>query len=304
MLISTRTLERQLDCVGRLYRFVSLDELGEHLESGARTARPLAAVTFDDGYRDSYQHAFPLLRKKGIPAAVFVVTDLLGTSQLQTHDRLHLALARLLEQSGGARRLAGLVARLHLEPPGLEKTLVGKPVNAFRVMRVLFESLSASDLERVLESLAAEGVGETRADALLPLTWEMVAEMSRGGFTVGSHTHRHVPLNHESRDRVREELRTSRRMLETRLGMPIRHFAYPDGRFDASVVDEVAAAGYRYAYTTCRHRDSRLPLLTVPRRCLWENSSRDRSGRFSAAVLQCQVRGVFDFVNPCRQRHA
>ena len=71
-----------------------------------------------------------------------------------------------------------------------------------------------------------------------------------------------------------------------------------------AVVDEVAAAGYRYAYTTCRHRDARHPLLTVPRRCLWENSSRDRSARFSSAVMQCQVRGVFDFVSPCRQAHA
>lgn len=304
MLVSTRTLERQLDCVGRLHRFVSLDELGDHLESGARAARPLAAVTFDDGYRDVYEHAFPLLRKKGIPAAVFVVTDLVGTSRLHTHDRLHLALARLLEQPGGSRRLARLVARLRLEQPGLKEISVEKPVTAFQAMRMLFESLTASDLERVLESLASECVEETSAAALLPLTWEMVAEMSRGGFTVGSHTHRHVPLTHESRVRVREELRTSRDILESRLGTAVRHFAYPDGRFDGAVVDEVAAAGYRYAYTTCGHRDSRRPLLTVPRRCLWENSSRDRSARFSPAVMRCQIRGVFDFVNPCRQRHA
>ncbi len=269
-----------------------------------RTARPLAAVTFDDGYRDVYEHAFPLLRKKGIPAAVFVVTDLVGTSRLHTHDRLHLALTRVLEHPGGARRLARLVARLRLERAGVEEISVGKPANAFRAMRVLFESLSASEIERVLDSLAAEGIEETGAAALLPLTWEMVAEMSRGGFTVGSHTHRHVPLTHEGRDRVREELRTSREMLETRLGTPVRHFAYPDGRFDAAVVDEVAAAGYRYAYTTCGHRDPRRPLLTVPRRCLWENSSRGRSGRFSAAVMQCQIRGVFDFASPCRQSHA
>ena len=61
--------------------FVSLDELGQRLSEGRRDDRPLAAVTFDDGYRDVYENAFPMLVRKGIPAAVFVVTKLIGTSR-------------------------------------------------------------------------------------------------------------------------------------------------------------------------------------------------------------------------------
>lgn len=304
MRISTRMLERQLDSVGRDHRFVSLDELGEHLEAGTPTARPLAAVTFDDGYRDFHEHAFPLLKRKGVPAAVFVVTDLLGTSRLQRHDRVYLSLAWLLAQDGGPARFLRILAGLGLPRPALRSVGAGLRPNVFAAVRALLETLTSADLERAVAAFDAEsGAPEAAHPELRPLTWEMVAEMSRAGITIGSHTRSHALLTHESRDRVREELRTSREMLETRLGTPVRHFAYPDGRFDAAVVDEVAAAGYRYAYTTCRHRDPRRPLLTVPRRCLWENSSGDRSGRFSPAVMQCQVRGVFDFVNPCRQSH-
>ena len=94
MLTSSRMLEAQLDWIGRRYRFVSLDELGRELDRGGAAGRPLAAVTFDDGYRDVHDVAMPVLARKGIPAAVFVVTDLVGTGQAQVHDRLYMLLRR------------------------------------------------------------------------------------------------------------------------------------------------------------------------------------------------------------------
>ena len=80
MLVSRQMLERHLDWIGRRFRFVSLDELGARLDASDSRDDPIAAITFDDGYRDFYDHALPLLKQKGIPAAVFVVTDLVGTT--------------------------------------------------------------------------------------------------------------------------------------------------------------------------------------------------------------------------------
>ena len=76
MLVSRATLERQLAGVDRRYRFVGLDELARAVEDGsaASAKRPLAAVTFDDGYADVFHVGFPLLRRMGIPPAVFVPT--------------------------------------------------------------------------------------------------------------------------------------------------------------------------------------------------------------------------------------
>ena len=69
-------------------------------------------------------------------------------------------------------------------------------------------------------------------------------------------------------------------------------------------VEAVARAGYRFAYTTCHHRDRRHPLLTIPRCVLWENSCLDPGGRFSAAVASCVTSGIFHFASGCRHRHA
>ena len=89
MLISRRMFEQHIDWIGRTFRFVTLDEIGEHMLAGAPFIEPVAAVTFDDGYRDVHEHALPVLKRKGIPAAMFVVTNLVGQPSWQIHDKLY-----------------------------------------------------------------------------------------------------------------------------------------------------------------------------------------------------------------------
>ena len=136
------------------------------------------------------------------------------------------------------------------------------------------------------------------------MDWAMLQEMQRAGIHIGSHTLSHALLTNESMGKVVAEVEDSRREITHRLGVPPLHFAYPDGRFDRSVVAAVADAGYRFGYTTCRHQEPACPTLTVPRRLLWENACLDGFGRFSPAVMSCQVNGVFDFAARCRVDHA
>src|SRR5690606_31032371 len=58
MLTSARMFERHLDCLGRDFQFVSLDEIGEHRAAGRPFTHPVCAITFDDGYEDNYEVAF------------------------------------------------------------------------------------------------------------------------------------------------------------------------------------------------------------------------------------------------------
>ena len=303
MLISSRMLEQHLDWIGRRFRFVSLDEVASHLESGRESA--VAAVTFDDGYRDVYQHAYPLLKRKGIPSAVFVVTDLVGTSNLQLHDRLYLLLGRAHSASVPARRPFGQVlTALGARLPEVAQ-LGAAAGDAVALGRALLDRLSQAEVLGVCDSLEAElgpSRGETPA-ALLPLTWEMLAEMHRGGVTIGSHTRTHALLTNEPPQRILDEAAGSRRELERRLGITVDHFAYPAGRFDSCVVSAVAASGYRFGYTTCSHRDRAHPLLTIARRVLWQGSCLDALGRFSSTMMSCQVKTPLDFRNRCRQEH-
>ena len=289
--VSVRTLEKQLDCVGRRFRFVSLDELGARLEEG--NASGLAAVTFDDGYVDFDESAFPLLQRKGIPAAVFVVTSLLEGAGGFLHERLYAALDAALRKWGVERTRVFLSERAW--------NAIDPAEGAFAALRSLLGSLDQGALTRLCVALENE-LGEIPT-APRSLNWEQLVRMSRAGLTIGSHTQTHTRLAGESADRVRYELEASRATLERKLGGRIAHFAYPDGSFDAAAVRAVAGAGYRFAYTGCRHRDSRHPHLTVPRRVLWEGSTLGAFGGFSAQVLNNQINGVFDFTHRCPGGH-
>lgn len=305
MLVSRAMLARQLDWIERRYRFVTLDELTDELRNGRRPGRRAAAITFDDGFRDVYELAFPLLRSKGIPFAVFVITDLISTGRVPPADHLHLLLSgALADGPASARRLVRLVAGLEpgLVPAARLRRLAA--AGSVSLLRALLELLPQERLLRVIAALEARVAIERRALAEhRMMTWEMLRDMRRAGVVVGSHSRTHPLLSLESRERAEHEITGSRRLLEERLGGPIRHFAYPDGSFDAATVAAVAAAGYESAYTTCRHRDPRRPLLTIPRVLLWERSGLDVFGRFSAPVMECTAGGTFDRVAGCRLAH-
>ena len=301
MLVSRGMFEAHLDWIGRHYRFVSFDELSTHLVSGEAFDQPVAAVSFDDGYADVYENAFPVLKRKGIPAAVFVVTDLIGTSQIQIYDKLYLLLTRDLSQrSSNPTALARSLSLLGLRPPA-DTRVFGDP---FTAMRFLFTTLPHAKLRRLIEVLEGQvRVESDDLDRLYSMTWDMISEMHRAGVTIGSHTRRHALLTHETPDTVVDELVASREQLERKLGVPSRCFAYPDGQFNPAVVTAVAAAGYGLAFTTCRHSDACYPTLTVSRRVLWEHSMATTAARFSSSIASCHVNGFFDFVHGCPHDH-
>jgi len=299
MLVSQQMLERHLDWLGRRFRFVSLDELGARLGGSDGSHDAIMAITFDDGYRDFYDHAFPLLMQKGIPAAVFVVTGLVNTTGVQTHDKLYLLLvrrfaARAWRPGELARMLQGFGVLL---PNITAKT-------PFQATRALLEALPEESIRRVVAALEAEApIPEDTFKPFQSLTWEMLDRLQRAGMTIGSHTRTHVLMTNESGRRLVDEVTGSREEIERRMGTGVRHFAYPSGQFNTDSVNAVANAGYRFGYTVCRHRDAERPQLTVPRTLLWENSCRDFRGAFSGLILSCQIHRAFDVVSGCRQRH-
>jgi len=302
MLIGRAMFERHIDLIGRHFEFVSLDDIGKHIASGSPFTKRVAAITFDDGYRDVYEQAYPQLKRKGIPAAVFVVTDLVGQPSWQHHDRLYRLVAKAFAVwDRPQRQMLALLSDLGL--PVARRLESGATTdNPLRMVSTLMPELSHADVEVVLGGLEA-AVGDGFGSAPRTLTWEMLLEMRRAGFVVGSHTETHVSLPTESANTVAEELESSKRALEQHLGEPIAHFAYPGGQFTDTVVEAVDRTGYRFGYTACPHGNARFPHLTIERLLLWEESSVDANGRFSEDILSCQAHGLWPPTRKCQVRH-
>lgn len=302
-LTSCAMFERHLDVVGRHFRFATLDEIGQHLTSGEPFTERVAAVTFDDGYRDNYELAFPILQRKGIPAAIFVVTDLVGQAHWQIHDKLYHLLTRAFAAWSDPRReLAALLHGLGLPAARLLRSRVAA-TTPLTAISALLPDLSQGNVGRVMQAL--EALVGTDDDSRIPLslTWPMIDEMHRAGVIIGSHTRTHISLPAESPDSVRRELDGSKRAIEERTGTPVVHFAYPGGQFTARDVAALEQSGYRFGYTACPHQDARHPTLTIERLLLWEGSSVDGAGRFSPAILSCQINDLWPPARTCARVH-
>jgi peptidoglycan/xylan/chitin deacetylase (PgdA/CDA1 family) len=303
MLISTAMFERHLDSIGRHFRFVDLDEVGEAVRNGVPFDRPVAAVTFDDGYRDVHENAMPILLRKGIPAASFVVTDLVGTPGWQMHDKLFRLLDKGFTQWDNPRRqIHGVLTDLGLPASDILRDR-GQSRTPMLMVSALLPNLSRYDVGRVAAYLECN-VGNGFVPVPEAVTWPMVKEWRTKGLTIGSHTRTHVSLPMEHAESLDDELRGSKQVLEEQLGEPIHHFAYPGGQFTSAVVESLARVGYRYAYTACPHNEPRHPELTIERLLLWEGSSIDADGQFSEAIFNCQTRDLWPPARVCHRAHA
>jgi len=292
MLIGIRMLEQHLDWLARNYRLLALSEIAPLFDRPAESGMPPAAVTFDDGYPDFYELAFPLLQRKGIPATLFVVTDFIDSPRIHSHDALYLLLKRRVALSAIPTTIDGYpIPNLLTLPP-------------FEATRLLIESLPLRILSRVIEIMNLEDpVAGEALNASRSVTWEMINQMKRAGITIGSHTENHILLPNESAQVAANEAAGSRTTLAAGLKDQVHHIAYPSGAWDDVSLQASQAAGYRYGFTTCAHRSTELPSLTIPRTLLWERSCLGRDGKFSGSVMSCLIEGAFDFVGGCRKSH-
>ena len=302
-LVSTRTLVRQLEWIARRYEICPLEELDER-ENSRRKNKPLVAITFDDGYADVYHNAFPVLVKKGMPFTVFASTDYIGGRELFPHDELYLRLHSLLSEYEGATTRLGEMLHSTACWREIEPVFSVTSTEPFRLTRAMLGAFRQEHIKTILEILRVNTeLPESVAEQSYAMSWNMLTEMQRAGVLIGCHSKSHAILTNEDAGTVVEEVKTAREILESRLGVPVRHFAYPDGAFNDAVVSAVDEAGYSCAYTVCFHRSRVAPHLTIPRRMLWERSNVNVMGDFSGSIMTCLVNGVFDSNAACARGH-
>jgi peptidoglycan/xylan/chitin deacetylase (PgdA/CDA1 family) len=235
----------QVGYLARRFELVGFEQIADAVEGGRPLPQRAAAITFDDGFQDLYDHALPVLAGAGATATVFICTDYIGSGAPMWFD---LVAYVLLHAPLGSIRVPGLEAALPLAT-----TETARREAAVTVLKWL-KSCSDPDREAWLDALrdrfadiVASGEGGSLARVL---DWEEIAAMAAAGIEFGSHTAGHRCLARLSDASLEHELRSSRRVLEERLGRAVTALAYPFGgptAFDARVIAAARAAGYRIA---------------------------------------------------------
>lgn len=246
--VFSATADQFNDQIEHLKRHVSLVTLEEALSfiGGAikeKTHRCRVLITFDDGYLDNYEVAYPILRLHGVQGIFFLVTGMVGSCQVPWWDHI----AYLMKT---ARR-----RRFTLHYPVELVVDIDRDGLAISLRDVLrsYKLPENTDPARFIRDLAEEAKGEDLPEALRRfLNWDEALEMIRGGMAIGSHTHSHTVLSQLEPDRQYDELSMSRAIIKDKLGSEADVLAYPVGArtsFTHQTQKAAKDAGYRAAFS-------------------------------------------------------
>jgi peptidoglycan/xylan/chitin deacetylase (PgdA/CDA1 family) len=242
--ITPDAFECQLAFLTRHYTIVPLQEIVDRLRQGLAPYNKVVAITFDDGFRDNYTRAFPLLRRYQAPATFYLTTGCIDNRQLfwVTHLRYMLTLTR-------AHELQTTVESFSFDftqPKGREE--------AFRALVVKMKNIpTPRRLELLAELTEKLAVDDTPLRTIM-MSWQEVREMHDQGMSFGAHTVTHPNLPNTSLDEAEREIRESKEIIEAHLQAPVLDFSYPNGRGSSHLTDQikdiVRHAGFHSAVTS------------------------------------------------------
>lgn len=209
-------------------------------------ARRFAAFTLDDGYRDNRDHALPVFREFDAPLAVYAVSDFAEGKGRLWWVELERAVANA---SGIEVEIGGQMTRI-------EASTAEQKQAAFERLHDWLRALPGEhDVLREVAALCARhGVDERAICGELCMSWDELKTFAADPLvTIGAHTITHSNLAKQREAVALNELKASRERIETALGRPVLHLAYPYGDRLAAGPREFAlakAVGFKTAVTT------------------------------------------------------
>ncbi|MGC8119098.1 polysaccharide deacetylase family protein [Marinobacter sp. VGCF2001] len=222
---SPKYFEQQVRHIKENYNSFSLVGLMQYKREHGHMPRHAVVITVDDGYRDFYHYAYPILRKYQVPATLFVTTGFIDRRLWLWPDKITWLLSqvdRIPEaiKIGSFRSGAG------------EVNFETRPLYW---KQWIHHALSLPDVEKhfFIDQLAS-GLGKTFPDSIPPefepVNWLELSEMQDNGIEIGGHTVTHPSLGRVTKSQAREEIFGCRDALNARLGGRCRTFCYPNGQ--------------------------------------------------------------------------
>lgn len=225
------------------YEFISLDQLHALLINKIKPQRKFVVFTFDDGYSDNYDYAYPIFKKHDIPFTIYVATDFPDRKAILWWYMLEsLLLNNNLITFGFSGKEYSFDCDNHEKKEKvfleIRTIILENESNKEELFNLLFP-----DFEQQKKELIAQNA----------LSWEQIIELSNDDLvTIGAHTVSHKPLSKLSETEARKEIEDSKKLIEEKINKPVNHFAYPYGGIDTCGEREfliVKEAGYLSATT-------------------------------------------------------
>lgn len=222
------TFARQMEFIRRHFEVVSVDDV-VRLPASHWRKRQAVLITFDDGYIDNYEVAFPILKKLGIPALFSVTSGFIDHRPIAWWDEI-----------------AWMMRKLHADA---DVDQVNDSI--VQVLNEFYRS-PISECQVFLNRLGDQAkTGRYEGEFPVWMNWDMLREMAAAGMSFGGHTVSHPILTRTRASNWEHELTEGRRRLEEELNTEVQVFSYPVGNPDcfSSDLKQQTAKHYRAAFS-------------------------------------------------------
>lgn len=281
--VSPSLFAKQIDVVKSLGKVLSLEEFYQVGMPPAPLPRGFL-ITFDDGWRDNFTEALPILQNKGVTGTVFATTGFIGTGSLCWTLRVWMFIRSEMEQ----------LRQLEEKHFGFNNNaLVGEARlhRLFAIVSSVSPKIRARFIADVNEVYSAT-FGPDRPE--IALSWEELKVLDANGISIGGHTHNHDPLALLDTSVRIAELQRSRDKLHHHLGKKIGALSYPHSSYNSEVIMAALQTGYTLSFgfksvpslpVDLKHRF--LPRIEIDRR-----TTSGIGGRFSRSIMLSYLAGM------------
>ena len=244
---SLECFRRQVRHIKQHYNPMTLGHLIHAIENEGHAPPNTVVITIDDGYRDFYEIAFPVLKEEGVPATLFVATGFIDRALWLWPDQVRWLLERAEEIPESV-----VIGRVTLAPGRLTRET--RDTNWTQLINHLLK-VPDEEKHRLIEELATE-LGLTlpveAPQAFQSANWDEIREIHEGGIEIGGHTVTHPSLGQVDRQQAEREIVGCRDAIERHLGHRPRSFCYPNGQredYTPEAKHIVQEAGFSAAVT-------------------------------------------------------
>lgn len=216
--------KRQMLHLKRWYNVITLDKLVENTKNREDFSYPSVVVTIDDGFKDNYDLAYPILKNLDLPATIFLTSGFINTQKAPWVDEIGMALANTRLSELYVPQLCGDQAVAISSTKQKAETLH----RIYEKLLYLEHNTKVDLIDTLLNILSDKG--DLGAHERIMLNWEEIKQMSQNNISFGAHTLTHPTLSKMGSEDAMFEIIESKRIIENEIGACVQHFAIPNGQ--------------------------------------------------------------------------
>ena len=248
--LSEDDFRRKLEFLKQQFVFISLECFVQALNKNQKFPPNCIVLTFDDGYIDNYVNIYPIIKAMEIPVTFFLITDYISNGELKWDDKITVMFAK------------SIVEQVHFRSDEIDwdyklKDVLNK-ADAVNDICSRIKYFNEKQREKFIHRLAVNlKVPDKTNDMLkspIMMSWAQVKELAQDSLvSFGAHTCTHPVLSRIPEERAKDEIYSSKAVIEENISRSVNVFSYPYGGcndFNDRLKKIVIEGGFSAACTT------------------------------------------------------